>query len=392
MKKLQSTAGNPPMENEPIQPSVKIEEASGIPDQSVPESAAEEDLLVETRRALIEEQAAAASKPGVLQKVKNRLKSPRGQKKEKAISDVAAPKAETTSSQDEIGGISRTLEIKGQETVKSAEETALDAEIQSILNVLDKAESGATDKPPEAEKAPVSEQKPIENVLETAHQVLASKPQKDESPDYQELRDIALEDYQEPAPETAVAPPRPSINKKVEGLAKRINYRALIRITTRSMAILIILAVFMVGAYMIKTQPLVFTHSTTTPTELVPTASPPIPVQIRLPGGWAFVLTKGSVVNGKWMPNGPEWLEGTEICKWVSLPSSEQLEAVFKTLKPGDRIELVMTNYDHWLYRVRSIDEVTANQMTSLDKNYPSLLLILTRKDSDTRLVILAVP
>ena len=105
-----------------------------------------------------------------------------------------------------------------------------------------------------------------------------------------------------------------------------------------------------------------------------------------------FVLSQGSITNGKWEPAQAEWLEGTEICRWVSLPYGKQLEAVFRTLNPGDRIDLVMSNYDHWSYRVRSVTDIQAFELSDMDKNYPSLLLILTNPDSDSRLVVLAVP
>lgn len=390
MKKRQIPAENETAENKTIQSSEEIGKTSGFPDPTVHETAADEDLLAETRRSLIEEQSAITPKTGMLQKVKNRLKTPRKQKKEKPSSQVVTPALETVSSQDQAEGTKLAGKITSQEAIRPEEE-ALEAEIQSLLEALDKAESTTIEKPSETQKPPVSATKTTEAVIETAHQILSSKPQKAEKTDYHELRDIALEDYQEPVPEIVVVP-QPTINDKIENLAQRLNSRVLLRIIVTGLTILIILAVFVAGAFVIKTLPMTLASPTATPTVFSPTASTPFPMQIRLPGGWAFILNKGSAVNGKWAPSGPEWLEGTEICKWVSLPLSDQLEAVVKTLKPGDRIELVMTNYDHWLYRIQSIEEVSANDMTSFDKNYPSLLVMLTRGGSDTRLVILAVP
>ncbi len=81
--------------------------------------------------------------------------------------------------------------------------------------------------------------------------------------------------------------------------------------------------------------------------EPVPTRTPdpnvPIPASIQLPGGWTFRLGKGSLgADGLWEPYGAEWLRGTEICKWIALPWSTQLEAVIRTLEAGDPIELTI--------------------------------------------------
>jgi len=389
MNKKPTIADNSPDKNEPPQ---ALPKANGIPElQPSQTRAEEEDLLAETRRTLLDEQGSAATKTGMFQKVKNRIRTSRLPKKAKAPGRTKTAKSGETREQEEAEINARASVGAGQETVLSSDKSILDDETQYILNVLDQAEIHIAEKTVEPEKESSSEHPSVDAVMETAHRILTSKPEKDSLPDYEELRGIALVDYQEPVPETIVVP-RPSINRQVRKITKRINIRRLTRIATASLIILAIAAAFLIGSYLFKTQSYKWTQPTATPTAFAPTASPPIPMQIRLPGGWAFVLDTGAIVDGKWSPTGPEWLEGTEISKWISLPWSNQLDAVVRTLKAGDRIELVMTNYDHWLYRIRSIEEISANQMTSLDKNYPSLLLILTRADSDARLVILAVP
>ena len=104
-----------------------------------------------------------------------------------------------------------------------------------------------------------------------------------------------------------------------------------------------------------------------------------------------FALGRGNIVDNKWDPKGAEWLVGTEICKWIALPWSDQLEAVFKTLKPGDPIILVMSNFDRWPYKVQSYQAVEVNKMSGLDRNSPSVLLILVKPGSTSRQVITAV-
>jgi len=118
----------------------------------------------------------------------------------------------------------------------------------------------------------------------------------------------------------------------------------------------------------------------------------PYPVSVSLPGGWRFILGRGTLQAGQWEPRGAEWLEGTEVCRWVSLPWSRQLEAVLRTLNPKDPIELVMSNNDKLVYSVYSIYEMTPEEIHKVDANSPCLLLILTGSDSEKRWVLTALP
>ena len=118
----------------------------------------------------------------------------------------------------------------------------------------------------------------------------------------------------------------------------------------------------------------------------------PYPSAVSLPGGWSFKLGRGTLQDGKWDPSGPEWLEGTEVCRWVSLPWGRQLEAVVRTLNPKDPIELVMSNNDKFVYQVYSVEQLTPEEMQKLDSNSPCLLLILTQPDAEKRWVLTALP
>jgi hypothetical protein len=118
----------------------------------------------------------------------------------------------------------------------------------------------------------------------------------------------------------------------------------------------------------------------------------PYPSAVSLPGGWSFKLGKGTLQNGKWEPRGAEWLEGTEVCRWVSLPWSLQLEAVVRTLNPKDPIDLVMSNNDKFVYQVYSVRQLTPEELQNLDSNSPCLLLILTQPDAEKRWVLTALP
>jgi hypothetical protein len=113
---------------------------------------------------------------------------------------------------------------------------------------------------------------------------------------------------------------------------------------------------------------------------------------VSLPGGWSFKLAKGSLVDGEWNPRGAEWLQGTEVCRWVALPWSRQLEAVVRTLNPKDPIELVMSNQDKLVYEVYSLRQMSAEEMQALDSNSPCLLIVLAEADTEKRWVLTALP
>ena len=126
------------------------------------------------------------------------------------------------------------------------------------------------------------------------------------------------------------------------------------------------------------------------PTQVV--SNLPRPVVLNLPGGLTFNLGRGNLVDGKWNPRGPEWLEGTEICRWVAIPYSAQVEAVMLTLTRNDKLELVMSNSDRLEYDVFSRTQMTIEDMQAVSLNRPCLLLVLADAKTDTRWVITAYP
>lgn len=131
-------------------------------------------------------------------------------------------------------------------------------------------------------------------------------------------------------------------------------------------------------------------------TDARPTPTPdpnvPVPASVQLPGGWTFRLGKGSLnADNLWEPYGAEWLQGTEICKWIALPWSTQLEAVIRTLEAGDPIEITMSNYDVLTYHVHSRQKVDGAHAEGLNLDIPSVLIILSSEDSDQKWVLTAV-
>ncbi len=128
------------------------------------------------------------------------------------------------------------------------------------------------------------------------------------------------------------------------------------------------------------------------PAAPTPALNLPFPTLISLPGGLNFSLGKGALREGEWNPQGPEWLEGTEVCRWVAIPWSTQLEAVIRTLNPDDQIELTMSNNDRLTYKVYSVQQLSNEELQSLPSDSPCLLLVLAKADSETRWVLTALP
>jgi len=118
----------------------------------------------------------------------------------------------------------------------------------------------------------------------------------------------------------------------------------------------------------------------------------PFPTSMSLPGGLNFNLGKGSLQDGQWNPRGPEWLQGTEVCRWVAIPWSRQLEAVIRTLNADDPIEIVMSNNDRLVYKVYSVSQLSNEELQELPTDSPCLLLLLAKADSETRWVLTALP
>lgn len=119
----------------------------------------------------------------------------------------------------------------------------------------------------------------------------------------------------------------------------------------------------------------------------------PYPVRMNLPGGLSFNLGQGSLdEDGRWEPLGAEWLEGTEVCRWIAIPYSRQLEAVVRTFSREDQIELVMSNNDTLTYTVDSINQLTIEEMQKIDAGSPCMMLVLAQPDTEKRWVVTALP
>jgi hypothetical protein len=206
-------------------------------------------------------------------------------------------------------------------------------------------------------------------------------------PDEQEvaIRQVALEGYEEQPP--AAPEVKLTLDQRIRILMLELNRRER-RLLVGALAAIAIVGLLIGGYFTFTTVGLVFTRST----PVKPTVLGPEPSRVELPGGWSFVLAKGRVERSQWDPVSAEWLEGTDVCRWVALPWSLQLEAVVRTLKANDEIVLTMSNTDQLVYRVKSIHDVNAREIGTLDQNTPCLLVVLANSNSSKRWVVTAVP
>jgi hypothetical protein len=228
---------------------------------------------------------------------------------------------------------------------------------------------------------------PVEEEVEhPAHSILTTLRQEpsEVAPEPVDIRQTALEDY-------VVAPEQPE-EERQGSFARRLktSWRYMRPTEKRLLisALVIIALAALGGSGYLAYQSIPTPTAVVTPTIRVE----PIPISVSLPGGWVFPLNVGYVDNGKWNPRGAEWLNGTELCRWVSLPWTVQLEAVLRTMKADDEIQLSMSNYDSIVYKVKSIEQVPSSSINKLASDSPCLLLILSRDDSDNRWVVTAKP
>jgi sortase (surface protein transpeptidase) len=65
---------------------------------------------------------------------------------------------------------------------------------------------------------------------------------------------------------------------------------------------------------------------------------------------------------------------------------------VVQTLKKGDPVRLLMANNDIVAYRVDNVEQVAQENVDIMGGNTPGLVVILYRKDSNNRWIIVCRP
>ena len=233
---------------------------------------------------------------------------------------------------------------------------------------------------PEAETEP---EKPVD-IEELKKQAFQSRPAEAENENLTEVRSIALEGDEEVFVEVESKSPD-QLEERLSAAENALKpYQRYINFAFAFLGIVMaVIAAFLI--YNAYQRSVAQAAPTEIPSDL------PFPTTVGLPGGWQFDLGKGSLTaDGSWNPSGAEWLQGTEVCRWVALPYTRQLEAVIRTLNPKDPIELGMSNNDKLTYNVYSVRQLSPAEMRELDSNSPCLLIVLAEPDAEKRWVLTA--
>jgi hypothetical protein len=359
---------------------VRQEEETGIQEiaqqadlATAADDSAEQDALEDVRRALIEEDASDKSQK------ESRWWRRFGRKTKPIESEQEALPEEI-----DLPGVEGLLDLT--EATEPPGQT--DEEIDQIEDLIQMLESESDVPEVQPSRAPEAEpvQEPEPEIDFDALKKQAFQPRAADEPAelMSDVRSIALEGGEEVLVEVESKPVDP-MQERISAFENALKpYRSYLygALAILGVGMAIVAALILFNVYQ-QSQP--------EPVRELPNL--PYPTSVSLPGGWSFNLGRGALQpNGRWEPGGPEWLEGTEVCRWVALPWSTQLEAVIRTLNPNDPIELVMSNNDKLTYEVYSIRELTTEEMQQLDSSSPCLLIILTRSDSDKRWVLTALP
>ncbi len=337
-----------------------------------------DDILEDVRRSLIEEEA------------RGKEAQPKWWKRIGKGSRKNVPEPETPKPVEEINLPNLDLLDSTEEVTQEAEpekEEYLDP-IDDLIDLLDKEEIPDT-KLAVVEKTPAEPEteKPekVVGIEELKKQAFQSRPASAQEENLTEVRSIALEGDEEVFVEVQSTPHDP-FEERISAVENALKpYRRFINFALAFAGLVMAIIAGMV----------LFNIYKQSVAASVPTAMPsnvPFPASVSLPGGWLFKLGKGTLVDGNWNPTGAEWLQGTEVCRWVALPWSRQLEAVIRTLNPDDPIELGMSNNDTLTYKVYSIQQMSPAEMQKLDSNTPCLLVVLAEPDAEKRWVLTALP
>lgn len=364
-KKNQKTKNDESAEQKLELPETASTEAEAVSTNSHQDNAVEdvsaEDLLDDVRRSLIEDEAQADEKKSSWWGKKGKGKS------KDQVEEVAEPDATV------VSGLAD--ENKDTEYLE---------QIDELIEMLEpEVEAAKTELVVEPVVVPQVEPEVPVDVNELKKRAFSPSDGKEEQ-EISEVRAIALEGGEEVFVEVE--------SKKEDTFDDRLKaFENALRPYRRYIYFVLAFLGVLVAVFVSVTMYTVYQRSLP-PEPVKDTSNLPFPKFMSLPGGVNFTLGKGAIKDGNWNPRGPEWLEGTEICRWVAIPWSRQLEAVVRTLTKKDTIELTMSNNDKLTYNVYSIKEMTLTEMQALDSNSPCLLLVLAEQDSEKRWVVTALP
>ena len=363
-------------QNEPVEKPRRKSLARRKPKQArVPEEASQkepekpelskEDLLDDIRQSLVAEEEVAEPK-GFFGRIRSRLK--KTSKSKEKETETQAQLDTLLGTQEDLQKLVIEPKQRKKEPSKNKEEEKAIQEFFADLEALADIEVEDYVPPvPETQEALPVEARGDEKVELPK---LPIKSKEVEEVDFEAVRETALQEYDETKVEVEErkAPLQEEVRQTIREL------KPFERFLLIGAGVLTVLVLLSSGIFLIANS---ISIPTPTPTAVVDIADIVHPTRLTLPGGWEFSLGQGEVVDGEWNPKRAEWLVGTEISRWVALPWSLQLEAVLRTLKPEDKLELTMSNFDVLVFNVYSIRELTMEQLLSSDPKTPSLLVVL---------------
>ena len=344
-----------------------------------------EDLLAEVRQSLLEDDETVEEEPGLFGRIKGMFSKSKQKEADKPILPVREAGGEVEIQEEEVEEESILESAPKKEGRASSKK-----EQEAIQEFFADLEALATVEPdPEVLEVETEQQQEEPEKLPPAPRLPKKSEDKDEI-DLDKVRGMALEEYDETIIEPEYVSQKPLQEEVRETIREA---RPLEKILIAAAVVITVGALLFAGVYVI----------TNTIQESIPTPTPVVtpdlsewtyPTRITLPGGWKFDLGQGQVYNGVWTPQGAEWLIGTEISRWVALPWNVQLEAVLRTLKSDDVIEVMMSNFDVLTYGVYSIEQMSMEQILALDPRKPSLVVVLYNSEGSDGMywVVTALP
>lgn len=334
-----------------------------------------EDRLADIRQSLLEEEEGVEKPKGFFARIKSRFKKTPEPQPEKVESPAQLDIEIEPESQEELR--EKVLEPKRKQKKSSSrnkeEERAIQEFFSDLEALADVSLEGVPPPTPTTEEAPVEEAKVDEAKAEEKVKKVPKLPVKtvaEDEIDFDAVREMALQEYDETRiePEERKQPLQEEVRSSIREM-KPFERFLLIAAGVLTVGVLLASGIYLIAGSIAVPTP--------TPTAEIDLSNVVHPTQLSLPGGWSFNLRQGRVQDGKWTPQGAEWLVGTEISRWVALPWSLQLEAVLRTLKPGDKIELTMSNFDVLEFNVYSIQQMTMAELLASDAKTPSLVVVL---------------
>ena len=339
---------------------------------NVEDEVSADDLLNDVRQSLIEDETVKEEKKSK----KWWRRAAKGLQKDKKAETETPVEAETTSTPLNVP-----MDFTEEKTEDNKPKEYLD-EIDELIDMLETEPNEVV--APESMLVEVPTEQEVEvDIDELKKQAFKPRSENEEQESFTEVRSVALEDGEEVFVEVESKPQDP-LEERLTALENALRpYRRYIYFGFAVLGVVmaVIASAVLFNIYR-QSRPAV-------PTQAL---NLPFPTSVSLPGGLNFNLGKGALKDGQWNPSGPEWLEGTEVCRWVAIPWSTQLEAVIRTLNPDDQIELGMSNNDRLVYKVYSIQQLSNAELQNLSSDSPCLLLVLAKADSETRWVLTALP